>query len=172
MNVRSQRARIIIAILSVLILISMVLTGVVATVGASPREDVAISAEVGDTTTTQPEDHRVFGRSLTRPNEGMEPQDPGDPGGWLQSSLFFIVCGAVVLLAIGVSLQARGIRDRRRAAGLDPLDLARASGEGVRAPSPLDKGPKDKDLEDRGSEGGDPDDKGSRKGSPEAAEPR
>lgn len=153
MNVRSQKARIIIAILSTLILVSMVLSGVAATAGSSPRSDFESSAtatnsdhleaalrdEVGDTTTTQPEDHRVFGKSLTRPNEGMEPQDPGDPGGWLQSSLFFIVCGAVILLALGVSLRSRQIRERRRAAGLDPLDLARATGEGVRAPSPLDR---------------------------------
>lgn len=155
MNVRSQKARIIIAILSTLILVSMVLTGVATTVGSSPLSDfgassspaggehpdseVALRAEVGDTTTTQPEDHRVFGKSLTRPNEGMEPQDPGDPGGWLQSSLFFIVCGAVILLALGVSWRSRQIRQRRRVAGLDPLDLARASGEGVRAPSPLDR---------------------------------
>lgn len=168
MNVRSQRARIIIGVLLVLVLISMLLSSVVA--GASTRGEfaqtpitapstdegsaslpgsgqvsaasgyeLAASAEVGDTTTTQPEDHRVFGKSLTRPNEGMEPQDAGDPGGWLQSSLFFIVCGAVILLALGVSYQSRKIRDRRKAAGLDPVDLARARGEGVRAPSPLDR---------------------------------
>lgn len=144
MNVRSQRARIIIGVMAILILLSMLLSGVVATVGASPRSDysgteLAAATEVGDTTTTQPEDHRVFGKSITRPNEGMEPQDPGDPGGWLQSSLFFIVCGAVILLAVGVSMRSRQIRERRKAAGRDPVDLARARGEGVRAPSPLDK---------------------------------
>lgn len=161
MNVRSQRARIIIGVLLVLVLISMVLSSVVAGVGASPRSEftaaatasgdasapagdppgreLAAPAEVGDTTTTLPEDRRVFGKSLPRPNEGMEPQDPGDPGGWLQSSLFFIVCGAVILLALGVSYQSRRIRERRKAAGRDPVDVARARGEGVRAPSPLQK---------------------------------
>lgn len=148
----------IIAILSVLILISMVLTGITAMVGASTAgasttgvtavdvptmvgvsapTGIAARAEPGDTTTTQPEDYRVFGKSITRPNEGMEPQNPGDPGGWLQSSLFFLVCGAVILMAIAVSFRARKLRSDRKEAGLDPVDVARRRGEGVRAPSPL-----------------------------------
>lgn len=141
MRLNSQRARIVIAILSALILLSMVLSGVVAsTAGSSPPFDAQyrVVQKVGDTTTTQPEDHRVFGKSLVRPNEGMEPQSPGDPGGWLQSSLFFIVCGAVILMTIGVSLRARKLRASRKSAGYDPVDLARKRGEGVRAPSPLD----------------------------------
>ena len=148
MRLNSQRARVVSAILSALILISMVLSGVVAgTAGSSPpfdasasaRSGVAARTEVGDTTTTQPEDHRVFGKSLTRPNEGMEPQNPGDPGGWLQSSLFFIVCGAVILMVIALSWRSSKLRNQRKLAGYDPVDLAKQRGEGVRAPSPLEK---------------------------------
>lgn len=152
MRRNNQRTRVIIAILSALILISMVLSGVAMSAGASPvpttdrrsgvessdHIEAAVAAEVGDTTTTLPEDNRVFGKSITRPNQGMEPQSPGDPGGWLQSSLFFLVCGTVILMIIGVSLRARKLRVERKEAGLDPVDLARKRGTGVRAPSPLD----------------------------------
>ncbi|HTN99547.1 MAG TPA: hypothetical protein VL068_02630 [Microthrixaceae bacterium] len=103
----------------------------------------SVQAKPGDTTTTLPEDHRVFGDSVTRPNQGMEPQDAGDPGGWLQSSLFFIICGAVIVMCCIVWYQSRNAREKRQAAGLDPVSVAKSSGKGVRAPSPLDK-PADK----------------------------
>lgn len=74
------------------------------------------------------------GNIVRHPDCGREPVDAGDPGGILQVTLFFLVCAAVVGIAGVVWWRARRARDRRRAAGLDPLELARARGEGVRHP--------------------------------------
>lgn len=135
--------RLLTATLSGLLLMSVLFGGLVVglaqTAGATPQ----VQAKPGDTTTTLPEDRRVLGHSLTRPNEGMEPQDAGDPGGWLQSSLFFLICGAVIIMSGAVWYQSRNARNKRSAAGLDPVAVAKSTGKGVRAPSPLDK-PADK----------------------------
>lgn len=63
---------------------------------------------------------------------GEEPESKDDPGGWLQVSLFFIVC--VVVLGMGgfIWWRSRVIRRERRAAGLDPEDVARRRGAGLR----------------------------------------
>lgn len=131
--------RLVTAALSSLMLMSVILGGLTVAAagvaGAAPQ----VQAKPGDTTTTLPEDRRVLGHSITRPNEGMEPQDAGDPGGWLQSSLFFLICGAVILMACAVWYQSRNARAKRSAAGMDPVAVAKATGAGVRAPSPLDK---------------------------------
>lgn len=74
------------------------------------------------------------GNIVRHPDCGREPVDAGDPGGSLQVTLFFLVCAAVVGMAAAVWWRARRARARRRAAGLDPLELARARGEGVRKP--------------------------------------
>ncbi len=98
-----------------------------------------LGAEPGDTTTSLPEDNRLLGNSIQRPNMGMKPLSPTDPGGWLQVSLFFLICGAIILIAVAVWSSSRKKRIRREEAGLDPVSLARATGKGVRAPSPLDR---------------------------------
>ena len=84
------------------------------------------------TTSTLPVDNRELGNSLPKPNRGAAPQSAGDPGGWLQTSLFFLICGGVVLIAVAVWRISRRARLRRTAAGLDPVQLARARGKGVR----------------------------------------
>ena len=63
------------------------------------------------------------------------------PGGWLQVSLFFLICGGIILIAFAVWYSSKKKRAKRAEAGLDPVSLARAKGQGVRAPSPLDKAP-------------------------------
>ncbi len=88
------------------------------------------------TTSTLPTDNRELGNSLTRPNQGMDPQSPGDPGGWLQQSLFFLICGAIVVIALLVWRSSHRARSRRSDAGLDPVSVARARGEGVRQSTP------------------------------------
>ncbi len=100
-----------------------------------------VAAEPGDTTTSLPEDNRLLGNSIQRPNMGMKPLSPTDPGGWLQVSLFFLICGGIILIAFAVWYSSKKKRARRAEAGLDPVSLARAKGKGVRAPSPLDKTP-------------------------------
>ena len=84
------------------------------------------------TTSTLPVDNRELGNSLPQPNRGAAPQSPGDPGGWLQTSLFFLICGGVVLIAVAVWQISRRARLQRTAAGLDPVQVARARGKGVR----------------------------------------
>jgi hypothetical protein len=95
---------------------------------------VAQSDDTVVTTSTLPTDNRELGNSLPKPNQGMEPQDPGDPGGWLQQSLFFLICAGVVVIALLVWRSSSRARQRRSAAGLDPVSIARSTGEGVRAP--------------------------------------
>jgi hypothetical protein len=69
---------------------------------------------------------------IPQPNSGSEPQSAGDPGGWLQVSLFFLLCGVVGGIAALVWRQSARARARRREAGLDPVAVARAAGRGVR----------------------------------------
>jgi hypothetical protein len=92
------------------------------------------AAQPGATTSTLPTDNRELGEIIPRPNQGMAPRDAGDPGGWLQVSLFFLLCAAVFGMALAVWWISRRARARRDAAGLDPVELARRRGEGVRAP--------------------------------------
>ena len=92
-----------------------------------------VAAQPGQTTSTLPTDNRDLGNSLPKPNRGMVPQDAGDPGGWLQTSLFFIICGGIVVIVGAVWWSSRRARLRREAAGLDPAQVARRQGVGVRA---------------------------------------
>lgn len=109
------------------LLLMTALVGPWAGVAAAQSDDPTVQ-----TTSTLPTDNRELGNSLTRPNQGMEPQDAGDPGGWLQQSLFFLICGAIVVIGLLVWRSSRRATERRAAAGLDPVSLARARGEGVR----------------------------------------
>lgn len=85
-----------------------------------------VVSDVGPTSECSP------GHIVRRPNCGIAPESPTDPGGWLQLSLFFLVCAAVAAM-IGIAVwRSRIARRNRRAAGLDPVDLARAKGQGVR----------------------------------------
>ena len=97
----------------------------------------------GATTTSVVIDNRELGRIIQRPNAGKPAENPGDPGGWLQVSLFFLICGVIVLLVLGVAWRSKVLRQRRKAAGLDPVDVAKRTGEGVRhepdhPPTPVD----------------------------------
>ena len=72
------------------------------------------------------------GNIVRPPYCGEEPESRDDPGGWLQVSLFFIVCGVVVAMCLFVWWRSRVMRRERAAAGLDPVAVARRSGEGLR----------------------------------------
>lgn len=105
----------------------------VSTAAAQSGDPVSPEDTFG-TTSTLPVDSRQLGDMIPKPNTGMEPQSAGDPGGWLQVSLFFLICAAIVVIGLAVWWSSRRARARRAAAGLDPVSLARARGEGVRGP--------------------------------------
>ena len=112
--------------------VAVVMVALVAAFGALGSA-APVAAQPGETTSTLPTDNREMGNILPKPNRGMEPQDAGDPGGWLQTSLFFLICGAIVVIVGLVWWSSRRARARREAAGLDPVSLARRTGVGVRA---------------------------------------
>lgn len=131
-----------VALASMAIVLGALFTTVGGTASATTQapagaQAATAAAEPGDTTTTLPRDNRDLGNSITKPNKGADPTSPGDPGGWLQVSLFYLICGSIVAMAGLVWFRSRRARQRREAAGLDPVTLARARGEGTRAPSPL-----------------------------------
>lgn len=88
------------------------------------------------TTTTLPVDNRELGHIIPRPDSGKAPESPSDPGGWLQVSLFFLICAVVVAMVAFVWWRSRVARRRRAEAGRDPVALARAAGKGVRPTRP------------------------------------
>ena len=110
------------------------LSACILALGASPMLAPSAGAQAGATTTTDPIDNRRFGDIIPKPNSGKAPETAGDPGGWLQVSLFFLICAAVVAIVFAVWWQSRKARERRAAAGLDPVELAKRRGEGVRQP--------------------------------------
>lgn len=117
------------------------LLGVVVSVASEAGAQT--SGEDDVTTTSLVIDNRELGSIIQKPNAGKPAEDPGDPGGWLQISLFFLICAVIVLLVLGVAWRSKVLRERRKAAGLDPVDVAKRSGEGVRhepdhPPTPVD----------------------------------
>ncbi len=133
---RAVRRRLLLLLLAVTAALG-VGTALAPAAGAQPADDG------GATTTSVVIDNRELGNIIQKPNAGKPAEDPGDPGGWLQVSLFFLILGVVVLLALGVARRSRTLRERRKAAGLDPVDVARRTGEGVRhqpdhPPTPVD----------------------------------
>lgn len=117
------------------------LLGVVVSVASEAGAQTSGEGDV--TTTSLVIDNRELGSIIQKPNAGKPAEDPGDPGGWLQISLFFLICAVIVLLVLGVAWRSKVLRERRKAAGLDPVDVAKRSGEGVRhepdhPPTPVD----------------------------------
>lgn len=110
----------------------IVLLGALATPAQAQSDDVVTDDTTVQTTSTLPIDNREIGNSLPRPGQGREPQSPGDPGGWLQTSLFFLICGAILVIVGLVWRSSRRARERRTAEGHDPVQMAKARGEGVR----------------------------------------
>jgi len=117
------------------------LLGVVVSVASQAGAQTSGEGDV--TTTSLVIDNRELGSIIQKPNAGKPAEDPGDPGGWLQISLFFLICAVIVLLVLGVAWRSKVLRERRKAAGMDPVDVAKRSGEGVRhepdhPPTPVD----------------------------------
>jgi len=72
------------------------------------------------------------GNIVRPPYCGQEPESRDDPGGWLQVTLFFLVCAVVIGMVAFVWWRSRVARRERTAAGLDPVSVARRSGRGLR----------------------------------------
>ena len=122
-------------------LVLMMTLGVLVSVAVQAGAQTSGEGDV--TTTSVVIDNRELGNIVQKPNAGKPAEDPGDPGGWLQVSLFFLICGVIVLLVLGVAWRSRILRERRKAAGLDQVDVAKRTGEGVRhepdhPPTPVD----------------------------------
>lgn len=113
-------------------LLVVLLWGAAGTAGAQ-SDDTPSNDTTVQTTSTLPTDNRELGNSLPKPGQGMEPRDAGDPGGWLQTSLFFLICAAILVIVGLVWRSSSRARARRTAEGQDPVQLARARGEGVRS---------------------------------------
>ena len=126
-----RRLRTVLLVPATLLVLAGPAVGVAAAQGG-PSDPTDPTAQTVQTTSTLPTDNRELGNSLPKPNQGMEPQDAGDPGGWLQQSLFFVICAAIVVIGLLVWRSSHAARASREAAGADPVSLARARGEGVR----------------------------------------
>ena len=72
----------------------------------------AASAQSDDQTTTTTAPDRG-GDIIPRPNSGVEPDDPGDRGGALQTVLFIGIVGGVVVMAAVLVRQSRKARAER-----------------------------------------------------------
>lgn len=119
-----------------LALVASLLTATVllATGGAAGAQDVTDAPDGAQATTTVvgevgPVSDCSPGHIVRKPNCGIPPESPTDPGGWLQLSLFYLICAAVVGIVAFVWWRSRVARNERRAAGLDPLTLARERGQ-------------------------------------------
>ncbi len=101
--------------------------------GTSGSGDGTTATTVGPTTTNFPEISDCGpGHIVRQPDCGVAPTSPSDPGGWLQVSLFYLICAAIVGIVGFVSWRAWAARKARAAEGRDPLTLARARGQGMR----------------------------------------
>lgn len=129
---RSTRALLVLAV-AVAAAATLLLAG---TAGAQESTDSTDSTSQQATTTVVGDVGPVSdcspGHIVRRPDCGIAPESATDPGGWLQVSLFYLISGSVVVILAGVWWRSRTLRNRRRAAGLDPLTLAKASGQGLR----------------------------------------
>jgi hypothetical protein len=83
----------------------------VAPAGAAPPSSVP---SVTSTTVPLDETQRPITRIIPLPNTGHKPTSPGDGGGFLQVSLFFFICAAILLLGVLAFLDGR--RKLRKAA--------------------------------------------------------
>lgn len=123
-----------------------VLLTLVFTAGASaaPHGDGS-DFDPSQTTTTLSPDGDV-GRIIPLPNSGSEPRSPSDRGGWQQLTLMAAIMAVIIGMGIWVWLRSRRVRQKRAAAGLDPVDVARSRGADVRTPRAGDGSVEAEDL--------------------------
>lgn len=57
---------------------------------------------------------------IPAPNSGTAPSDAGERGGWMQSALFVLLCGAIILMGLLVWRESRRKRRAAAAAGAAP----------------------------------------------------
>ena len=76
---------------------------------ATPRGDAPVTTAPVTTLDEQPEG----GGIIPRPDSGVEPDDAGDRGGALQTVLFVVVVGGIVLIIGLVVRESRRVRAER-----------------------------------------------------------
>ena len=130
---RRPRAALV-ALAAAAVVIGSLLSAAGPVVPAGAQEGVGGSSgdPSGQATTTVQLENCAPGHIVRLPNCGREPQSPTDPGGWLQVSLFFMICGVLLAIMGFVWWRSRVARRARADAGQDPLSRARATGQGMR----------------------------------------
>jgi hypothetical protein len=123
---RSRPLRVLLAALSLVLSAGAVLTAPAVAGAQEGGPTTTVGSDVGPVSDCSP------GHIVRKPGCGVPPESPTDPGGWLQVSLFYLICAAVVGIVVWVWWRSRVARQERTAAGLDPLSLAKARGQGVR----------------------------------------
>jgi hypothetical protein len=81
--------------------------------GAEPDGSRSIAGGEQPEGTTLPVLPEGAGRIVERPNTGQEPDDPGDRGGWLQISLFWLIMLALATIGLLAWRDSKKKRARR-----------------------------------------------------------
>ncbi len=104
------RRSIVVALLVAFALVAMGPTPV----GAADTEAI-VATETDTTPTTQVETDgpSPAGNILPRPGSGQAPESAGDPGGWLQYTVFGLIIGGVALIALLVARESKKARAAR-----------------------------------------------------------
>lgn len=129
---RAVPSRVVVRAGVALALVVVAALGLVAPAGAQSGAGGSSGDPAVTPTTFPPIENCGPGHIVRQPNCGIAPKSPTDPGGWLQVSLFYLICVSIVGIIGFVTWRARIARRERAAAGRDPLTLARARGQGMR----------------------------------------
>lgn len=106
---RSSARRFLVALLAALTLAVVLGVGWAGPVAAAPSATSTTGQEQPTTTAPAPES----GGIIPEPNSGVAPQDAGDRGGALQTVLFAVICGGVLLIGALVVRESRAARAKR-----------------------------------------------------------
>jgi hypothetical protein len=124
MSGRAARALRALAVASLLVVAGALGTAAAAPASAAGR-DVAAAAPAAAPTVTDAADPAArlpvehgdeLGNSSPKANSGTKPQDPGDPGGSAQVTLFYVLLAGTVFIAIMITREVRKGRRRQEAA--------------------------------------------------------
>jgi hypothetical protein len=130
---RGLRAAVAIGAVACTLLLTTSLAAAAGAQSGGGSGDGATATTVAPTTTNFPETEDCGpGHIVRQPDCGVPPKSPTDRGGWLQVSLFYLICAVLVGITAYVTWRAAVARKARAAAGRDPLTLARARGQGMR----------------------------------------
>ncbi len=87
--------------------------GLLASVALAPSASAQTGGSDGATTTSSVVAEVPVPHIIPRPNSGTPPTDAGDRGGWLQGTIFFIICAGVLVIGALVVRESRKARAER-----------------------------------------------------------